>query len=194
MGAVTDTLESLDVSKAQEWHSWLLKHHSSERGIWLVFHKKESGLPTISYDDALDEALAFGWIDSIIRRIDERSYARKFTPRQPWSIWSSSNISRVERLQKEGRMTRWGLQAFAKRTGKISLLEKFDREPTETPKDLMNALKGNKKALANFERMAPSHRKRYLVWISGAKKAETRQRRIDEAVILISKNVKDLLK
>jgi uncharacterized protein YdeI (YjbR/CyaY-like superfamily) len=172
----------------------LKRNHSSAKGVWLVFHRKDSGLPTISYDDAVDEALAFGWIDSIIKRIDERSYARKFTKRQPRSIWSSSNISRVERLKKEGRMTEWGLQAFAKRTGEISLLEKFNQETIEVPKDLENALKRNKKALANFKRMAPSHRKRYLVWISGAKKAETRQKRIDEAVILISKNVKDLLK
>jgi len=91
-------------------------------------------------------------------------------------------------------MTEWGLQAFARRTGEISLLEKFNRETTEVPKDLGNALKRNKMALANFERMAPSHRKRYLVWISGAKQAETRQKRIAEAVILISKNVKGLLK
>jgi uncharacterized protein YdeI (YjbR/CyaY-like superfamily) len=187
-------LKSLDVPDASGWHSWLLKCGSTEKGIWLVFHKKDSGLPTISYDDALDEALAFGWIDSIIKKIDDRSYARKFTPRQPWSIWSKSNIARVERLKKEGRMTERGLDSFAKRTGEVSLLEKFNKEEMAVPKDLEDALRRNKKAQANFEHFAPSHRKRYLIWISGAKKPETRKKRIEEAVVLISKNVKDLLK
>jgi uncharacterized protein YdeI (YjbR/CyaY-like superfamily) len=191
---MTDILGTLDVSKVSDWHSWLSKHHSSERGVWLVFHKKESGLPSISYDDALDEALAFGWIDSIIKKIDDRSYARKFTPRKPWSVWSSSNVLRVARLKKERRMTERGLQAFATRTGEVSLLEKFNQGGIRIPKDLADALKRDKKARANFARFAPSHRKRYLIWISAAKKTETRNKRIQEAVILISKNVKSLLK
>jgi len=191
---VTDALGSLDVPKASDWRSWLSKHHASESGVWLVFHKKDSGLPTISYDDALDEALAFGWIDSIIRKIDERSYARKFTPRKPMSIWSTSNITRVERLKKEGRMSEKGLEAFARRTGEKSLLEKFDQADLAIPKDFEAALGKNKRAQANFQRFGPSYRKRYLLWISAAKKAETRKKRIGEAVNLISKNVKNLLK
>ena len=91
-------------------------------------------------------------------------------------------------------MTERGLGAFAKRTGEISLLEKFNQEEVAIPKDLKDALRRNKKAQANFERFAPSYRKRYLIWVSGAKKAETRKRRIEEAVILISKNVMNLLK
>jgi len=187
-------LKSLDVPGASDWRKWLLKHGSTEKGVWLVFHKKDSGLPTISYDVALDEALAFGWIDSIIKKIDDRSYARKFTPRQPWSTWSKSNINRVDRLKKEGRMTKRGLEAFAKRTGEISLLEKFNQEEVAIPEDLQDALRRNKEAQANFEHFAPSHRKRYLIWISAAKRPETRKRRIEEAVILISKNVKNLMK
>ena len=187
-------LGSLDVSKAAEWRVWLAKNHSKEKGVWLVFHKQ--GLPTITYDAALDEALAFGWIDSVIRKIDDKSYVRKFTPRQPWSRWSSSNISRIERLREEGRMTRSGLEAFAKRTDEISLLERFNQEgeKVKIPRDLENALRKNKKARANFEHFAPSHRKRYLIWIAGAKKSETRKRRIAEAVMLISENRKNLLK
>ena len=191
---MTDVLGSLDVSKASDWRSWLSKHQASESGVWLVFHKKDSGLPTISYDDALDEALAFGWIDSIIKKIDDRSYARKFTPRKPWSIWSTSNITRVERLKKEGRMSEKGLQAFAKRTGERSLLEKFNQAELAIPKDFEDALRKNRRAQANFQRFGPSYRKRYLLWVSAAKKAETRKKRIEEAVILISRNVKNLLK
>jgi uncharacterized protein YdeI (YjbR/CyaY-like superfamily) len=185
-------LEYLDVSKASDWRLWLRDNHARAKGVWLVFHKK--GLPTITYDEALDEALAYGWIDSIIRRVDDWSYVRKFTPRQPWSIWSSSNISRVERLKKERRMTKHGLKAFEKRTDEISMLEQVTREGTSVPKDLEDALRKNKKAWTNFGKFGPSHRKRYLTWIAAAKRPETRKRRIDEAVVLISENLKNLLK
>ena len=187
-------LTRVEIADRPGWRSWLRAHHSNEMGAWLVFHRKDSGLPSISYDDALEEALAYGWIDSVIKKIDDRSYVRKFTPRQPWSIWSTSNIQRLERLKKEGRMTKWGLEAFAKRTDETSLLEKFNRKMPSTPSDFEDALMKNKDAWANFQRFAPSHRKRYLIWISGAKRPETRKKRIEEAVVLISRNLKDLLK
>ena len=108
------SLKMLDARKPRDWRSWLDKNHETEDGVWLVFHKKGSREPSISYDEAIDEALAYGWIDSVIRRIDESRYARKFTPRRPWSIWSKLNIDRVMKLTEEGRMTRWGLTAFEK--------------------------------------------------------------------------------
>jgi uncharacterized protein YdeI (YjbR/CyaY-like superfamily) len=187
-------LKTLDVEASADWRSWLRKNHATSEEIWLVFHRKTVAKPSISYDDAIDEALAYGWIDSIIKKIDDQNYARKFTPRRPGSIWSRPNIGRVKRLGREGRMTRWGLEAFEKRTGEISLLEKFNTEPIQVPEDLLKALKNNREARANFERFTPSYRKRYLMWISAAKRPETRRRRIDEAVILISRNVKALLK
>jgi uncharacterized protein YdeI (YjbR/CyaY-like superfamily) len=171
-----------------------VENHLTKEGIWLIFHRTSSGTPTISYEDAVDEALAFGWIDSIIKRIDGKKYARKFTPRRPGSVWSKSNIARVERLRREGRMTVWGTEAYEKRTGEISLLERFNAQGVSLPKDFEAALRVNKQAWENFERMAPSHRKRYLIWIAGAKRPETRHRRIAEAVLLVGKNVKDLLK
>jgi uncharacterized protein YdeI (YjbR/CyaY-like superfamily) len=190
-------LGTLDVPDASKWRTWLKENHLTSRGIWLVYHRSGSLVPSISYDESVDEALAFGWIDSIIRRIDGEKYARKFTPRRPESIWSRFNIARVERLRKEGRMTKWGLEAFEKRTGQVSLLEKFNAQGArgaEVPKDFAKALQANARAWENFQRMAPSHRKRYLLWITGAKKAETRRRRIAEAVLLVEKNVKNLLK
>lgn len=185
-------LENLDVPKASDWRRWLQNNHARSMGVWVVFHKK--GLPSIAYDEALDEALAYGWIDSIIRRVDDRSYVRKFSPRRPWSIWSTSNISRVEKLKKGGKMTDWGLEAFARRSGEISMLEKVNREGAPVPKDLEDALRKNRKAWANFGKFAPSHKKRYLTWIGGAKRPDTRKKRIDEAVVLISENLKNLLK
>jgi uncharacterized protein YdeI (YjbR/CyaY-like superfamily) len=187
-------VETLDVADAAEWHAWLQEHHLDRQVIWLVFHRGGSGVQSISYWEALDEALAFGWIDSIIKKIDDGSYARKFTPRRPGSIWSKLNITRVGRLRKEGRMTEWGLEAFEKRTGEVSMLEKVNVEGATVPKDFEAALRKNKQAWANFRLMAPSHRKRYLVWLAGAKRPETRKKRIDEAVLLVAKNVKNLLK
>jgi uncharacterized protein YdeI (YjbR/CyaY-like superfamily) len=148
----------------------------------------------MTYDEALDEALAYGWIDSILKKLDDSRHARKFTPRRPWSIWSRRNVERVEALKREGRMTKWGLDAFDKRTSEVSQLEKVNAEGSVVPQDLIEALRRNKRASANFEKFAPGYRKKYLVWISAAKKPETRRKRIVEAVKLISENVKDLLK
>lgn len=188
------TLETVEVIDADEWQSWLNRNHLKSQGVWLVFHRKETGIPSITYEDALDWALAYGWIDSLIRKIDDRKYARKFTPRKPWSIWSTPNINRVKRLKLEGRLTRWGLEAFGMRTSEKSLLEQFSDKEVEIPEDLEQALRADSKAWANFQKFSPGYRKRYLIWISGARKSETRQRRISEAVRLISTNVKALLK
>jgi uncharacterized protein YdeI (YjbR/CyaY-like superfamily) len=187
-------LELLEVEDAAEWRSWLRNNHLTKKGIWLVFRRKASNTNSISYGGAIDEALAYGWIDSMIRRIDSEKYARKFTPRNPRSIWSKLNLDRVEKLKAEGRMTRWGLEAYAKRTKEISLLERFGIEGVEIPKDLLYALKADRKAWDNFQKFKPSYRKRYMIWVSGAKRPETKKKRIAEAVDLISQNVKDLLK
>jgi uncharacterized protein YdeI (YjbR/CyaY-like superfamily) len=182
----------LDVPGREGWHAWLEKNHLESAGVMLVFHK--GGEPTITYDEALDEALAFGWIDSVIKKIDEKRYVRKFSPRRPGSIWSKLNIDRVERLRNEGRMTKWGMQPFDERTNEVSLLEKVTAAGAPVPKDLEVALRRNKKAWENWLAMAPSHRKRYLVWLAGAKRPETRKKRIGEAVELVAVNVKNLLK
>ena len=188
------TMETLDPSNATGWKSWLRKNHLISPGVWLVFHKKTSEKLGLTYEEAMDEALAFGWIDSQIKKIDDRRYARKFTPRRPGSIWSRSNIERVTRLRRQNRMTDWGLKAFKMRTLKISMLEKFKIDRAPVPLDLISALEKNEKAWTNFQQFAPSYKKKYMMWITSAKQPETRRRRIREAVILISGNVKTLLK
>ena len=188
------SLGTVDVAGAEGWRSWLSRNHRQEAGVWVVFHKGGSGSGSISYDEALDEALAYGWIDSVIRKIDDKRYVRKFTPRRAGSIWSSLNVARVERLKREGRMTEWGLDAYAKRTQEVSDLEKVNAEGGKVPEDLEAALRKNKMARSNFQRMAPSQRKRYLVWLAGAKKPETREKRIAEAVKLLENGVRNLLK
>ena len=187
-------LQTLSVAGVTEWRSWLSRNHLGQQGVWLLFPRKGAAGKSITYQEAVDEALAYGWIDSVIKRVNSQTYTRKFTPRRPGSIWSKTNIDRVERLKAAGRMAKPGLEAFAKRTGEVSLLEKFNAEGVKTPKDLEDALKGNRTAWANYQKFAPSYRKRYLIWISGAKRPETRQKRVSEAVHLISRNVKELLK
>jgi uncharacterized protein YdeI (YjbR/CyaY-like superfamily) len=188
------SLKTLQVPEPADRSSWLEKNHDKEDGVWLVFLKKGSDERSISYGEALDEALAFGWKDSLIKEIDNRRFVRKFTPRRPWSIWSKLNIVRVDKLIEDGRMTRWGLAAFKKRTQEISLLEKINAEGIVIPHDFEDCLRKNKKAWENFERFSPSYRKKYLIWISGAKTPVTRAKRIAEAVTLVSRNVKSLLK
>jgi len=171
---LSTALDKFDPLGAREWHEWLQKHHLDRPAVWLVFHRQNTGTKSISYADSLDEALAYGWIDSVIRKLDETRYARKFTPRRPESTWSKSNIARVRELQRDGRMTRWGLDAYERRTGKVSLLERFDNGEVVVPREFEAALRRNKSAWKNYLQMAPSHRKRYLLWIAGAKRPETR--------------------
>jgi uncharacterized protein YdeI (YjbR/CyaY-like superfamily) len=104
--------KELGLVNANEWRSWLKANHHREPGVWVVFPKKSTNEVSMSYEDALDIALSFGWIDISIRKIDERSYGRKFTPRREKSSWTDTNIANVERLKREGKMTKWGLEAY----------------------------------------------------------------------------------
>ncbi len=112
------TLKTLDVRSREEWRKWLAEHHDVESAVWLVFHKRRTGLPSIAYDDAVDEALCFGWIDSLIKRLDDRRYARKFTPRKSDSRWSTANRQRYAQLKARARLMPAGLnRAPTDRTG-----------------------------------------------------------------------------
>ncbi len=170
-----------------EWRAWLEQHHATEREVWLVYAKKGCGKPSITYLESLEEALCFGWIDSLIQRIDDEKYARKFSPRRAGSKWSELNKHLVAKLVREGRMTEAGLakvdfnlpQADAPRP---------KRPPPTLPGWLKAGLTTNPKAWENFNRLPPSHRRAYIGWISDAKKEETRQRRIREAIRMLEKN------
>ena len=156
-----------------------------------MFYKKHSDKPTLEYDAAVEEALCFGWIDSIIKRLDDESYVRKFTPRRPGSRWSASNRRRVESLMEQGRMRAPGMArvAEAKESG---LWEGSDRPKIsfEVPRELACALAKNEKAKAFFEQLAPSYRKQFTGWISVAKRPETRDRRVAESMALLEQGKK----
>ncbi len=168
---------------AAAWHAWLEEHHASEREVWLVLLKRRVPRPSIRLDEAVEEALCFGWIDGRLRRIDDESHMLRFTPRRPDSVWAASNKARVERLIAEGRMRPEGLALVeeAKRRGEWDRVD--EREVVSVvPDDLAAALAGDTTEAAGWERLAPSLKKQYLYWIGEAKRPETRARRVAEAV------------
>jgi len=181
----------LYVTNRDEWREWLRKNYETRKEIWLVYHKKHTGKPRIPYDDSVEEALCFGWIDSIIKRVDDEKYARKFTPRKAKSRWSEANKRRAREMTKEGKMTDVGLARIreAKKSG-----EWFKAAPMRKglviPAYMKEALSKNKRALENFNNLTKSYKRHYVGWISSAKRAETRKRRLAEAIELLEKNEK----
>jgi len=175
----------------KSWRAWLTKHHADESEAWLVYYKKHTGKPSVSYIDSVREALCFGWIDGLKKRIDEETYAHRFTPRKPHSKWSPQNISLARELIEVGLMAKAGFTAFNQRTGydeeQMQMLQSKEIALTsETEK----ALKTSQKAWENFERLTPGYRKQYVAWLQSAKRPETRQKRLQEAIGLLEKNQK----
>ncbi len=168
------------------WRSWLNTYHDSHREIWLIFHKRHTGRTSLSYDDAVEEALCVGWIDSLIRRLDADRYARLFTPRKINSRWSTANRRRYADLQKRGLLAATGLQrAPTSRSGdaprpSVSALPPYIEE----------ALKSVPRAWQYYNRLAPSYQRGYIGWIDSAKREETKERRLREALSLLASGKK----
>jgi uncharacterized protein YdeI (YjbR/CyaY-like superfamily) len=161
-----------------EWRAWLEEHHATEREAWVLHYRKQLGRQALTYEQAVEEALCFGWIDGLLRRIDGEKYALRYSPRRPKSVWSETNKARAEKLISDGRMTAAGLDkiAAAKANGEwdaATARENIDAIPT----DLARELKRNR-AWAAFRAWPASRRKQYLYWLNSAKTAETRQKRI----------------
>ena len=173
-----------------EWRRWLEKNHDSSPGVWFVSYKKTTGKPRVEYEDAVEEGLCFGWVDSQARSLDDERSMLMFTPRKPTSGWSKTNKDRVARLIKDKKMTRAGLEAIAvaKKNGSWTALDSV--EALEAPPDLRKALAANTKAKKNYEGFPPSSKKIILAWIATAKRPETREKRIGETVRLAGQNVR----
>jgi uncharacterized protein YdeI (YjbR/CyaY-like superfamily) len=186
-----DKMKQLYFPDRDLWRDWLTENHAESSGIWMVFYRKETSKPTIEYVAAVEEALCFGWIDSIIKKIDDEKYVRKFTPRKDKSDWSKLNKKRVSKMIKAGRMTKAGLAKIemAKKNGSWNHDGKTPRT-LEMPPEFAEALAGNKKARAHFEKLAPTYRRHYLGWIAAAKRPETKERRIRESIALLEKGAK----
>ena len=189
-------LELIYFPNKEEFRNWLQKHHGTSPGIWLVFYKKHIKTDCIKYDEALEEALCFGWIDSIIKKIDDDKYARKITPRTNTKKWSELNIKIVTELIEKGEMTQMGLRKidFYLKTGKVDLvINKSDKKETkkiDIPEFIIEGLAKNEPALINFNNLAPTFKRHYILWITNAKKEETVQKRLEESIGLLKENKK----
>lgn len=178
-------MKTFDAGTAGRWRTWLAKHHASEPEVWLIFHKKHTGKPSVSHSDALDEALCYGWIDSLVKRIDDDRYAIKFTPRKPESNWSSINIKRYEALKNAKRLAAPGLARSPKGRPVVDGPPQ-DSVPTAAMRGAVEqALKKDPTAWKSFAALAPSHQRRYLTWVAMAKRDETRQKRLSEAIEML---------
>ena len=168
-----------------EWREWLTEHHDSECEVWLIFHKVHTGMASIAYQDALDEALCSGWVDSLVKRLDDRRYARKFTPRREDSRWSTTNRKRYAALKASGRLKPAGINRAPTNHSYDRLPPRF-KMPSKLPPYIQTALRKRPEAMRYFEALAPSHRRRYVGWIESAKHEETKARRLREAIRLLA--------
>jgi uncharacterized protein YdeI (YjbR/CyaY-like superfamily) len=174
-------LITLDVRTREQWRRWLARHHASSAGIWLVRHKQHTGVKSMSYEDLVREALCFGWVDSLIKRLDDDRYAIKVTPRKPTSKWSDINRKRWNELKAAGLLAAPGLAAAPTDNS-------YAPHPPipELPAYVAKAFKTNLRAWQHFQALAPTYRRDFVVWIHTARRPETRERRIRDSIELLS--------
>ena len=177
----------LYVKDRGQWRAWLEKNHDLEMtGVWLVYYKKHTGKPTLEYNESVEEALCFGWVDSLIKKLDEEKFARKFTPRRTQSRWSESNRKRVAALLEQGLMTQHGMVCVeaAKSSG---LWDADDRQVLSEKMlpEFARALLESDTARVFFEKLTDAQRKQFILWINEAKQELTRRRRIRESISLM---------
>lgn len=177
-----------------QWRKWLERNHSTSPGIWLTYYRKETGKRKFSTADAVEEALCFGWIDSLSRKLDEERTLLKFTPRKPKGVWSKLNKQRIEKLIDQKLMTAAGLRKIeeARENGSWNSLDSsdFHTENNSLPDDLRKALGKNKRAMKNFLAFPPSYRKRFLFWIDSARTPLTKAARIQQTLLMAAANKK----
>jgi uncharacterized protein YdeI (YjbR/CyaY-like superfamily) len=183
--------EPIIFKSQKSFRNWLEKNHEKIDFIWLALRKKDSKIKCITYPEALDEALCFGWIDSIVKRCNDDYFMQRFTPRKSRSIWSMINVNKVDALIKAGKMTAAGLAKIndAKKNGQWEKAygSKFEQP---LPDDLKKALKKNPEAWKNFSTFSPSYQRMYIAWVNFVKKEDARKRRIDKVVERSRENMK----
>ena len=175
-----------------EWRAWLAANHEREQEVWLVYFKASSAQTGIDYETSVEEALCYGWVDGLIQKIDDEKYARKFTPRRPGSFWAASNKKRMEKLIAEGRMTPVGLAKYDPLAPESAseLGQKVRRAEIPIPEEIRQGLQTNPRAWESFQGLPPSHQRQYVSWIISAKKAETQQKRLAEALEMLEQGKK----
>ncbi|WP_207426700.1 YdeI family protein [Pedobacter sp. SYSU D00535] len=183
-------IESFCPANRQEWREWLEENHRSKPSVWLVYYKPKASKSTLSYGEAVDEALCFGWIDSTLRALDEERLMQFFCKRKPQSVWSKINKEKVERLIREGLMTEAGFASIeiAKQNGFWSILDEV--EELNIPADLDAAFQNFPGSRDYFMSLSKSAKKQILTWLVLAKQADTRQKRIAEIAELAGQQLK----
>ena len=169
------------------FRAWLEEHHATDAELLVGFYKRDSGKPSITWPESVDQALAFGWIDGVRRRVDDEVYTIRFTPRKPRSIWSAVNIRRVGELTAAGRMAPAGLAAFEKRDAKRSAIYAYERETAEFDAAALRQFKADKQAWTFFNAQPPYYRHTSTHWVTSAKRPDTRARRL-ATLIELSRN------
>ena len=175
------SLIELDIRTRARWRQWLARNHASSPGVWFVRHKQHTGVQLMPYEDLVREALCFGWVDSLVKRIDENRYAIKVTPRKPSSKWSDINRKRWSELDAAGELAPPGLAAAPT----SNVYAPRPRIP-QLPAYIATAFKSNPAAWKFFQALAPTYRRDFVVWVHTAKRPETRERRIREAIQLLA--------
>ena len=177
-------------STPEKFSEWLERNHDSASELLLGFHKKSSGKKSITYAEALDEALCYGWIDGVRKNLDETSYTIRFTPRKARSIWSNVNVNHVERLTKEGRMRPAGIEAYARRDPKLTGIYAFENRPRELSPEFEKAFRKNKTAWSFFEKQPPGYKRLVIFRVMEAKREETRLKRFKDLVEVSEKGLR----
>jgi uncharacterized protein YdeI (YjbR/CyaY-like superfamily) len=165
-----------------DFRKWLEKNHASKQELWVGYYKKDSGKPSLTWQQSVDEALCFGWIDGIRKSIDEISYMIRFTPRKPRSTWSNVNINRVQELISANLMQPSGLQAFQNRKEDKSGIYAYEQKDRKLNDEYEEKFKANKKAWEFFQAQAPWYQRTSSWWVISAKKEETRQKRLEQLI------------
>ena len=183
-------IQAVKAKSRKDWQRWLQKNHQSERSVWLIIFHKDCETKTVYYNEAVEEAICFGWIDSVANKRDDESKYQFFAQRKPKSNWSKANRERAERMIEQGLMTEAGIKMIelAKQTGTWEALA--DIQASVIPGDLQKLFDKTKTAFENFQAFPSSSKRIILEWILNAKKPETRQKRIEETVKSAAKNIK----
>ena len=186
-----DITKALNFTDRSAWRKWLERNHEKEKEVLLIHYRKDSGKTSLDHFDAVEEALCFGWIDSILKRVDNERFVLKYTPRKAKSIWSKVNRDKAEQLIADGKMTKAGLAKIeeAKKNGN------WDNAYTSLikdtlPDDLKQALLKNKKAWWNFQKFAATYRNMYIGWVNSSRTEATRRKRIAEVIYRSERNIK----
>lgn len=184
-------MQVVSFASAEEWRKWIAEHHAKSNGVWLWLYKKDSGEKTVSYAEALEEALCYGWIDGQVNKYDATSYIQKFTPRRPKSIWSKRNTEKAERLIQEGKMEKAGMHQveLAKADGRWQ--QAYDSyKNMKVPEDFLQLLSKNEKAKTFFDGLNKANLYAIAWRLQTAKKPETREKRLKEILQMMSEGKK----